>query len=51
MVDGLEVDRDTLEVRPRPQDTAAEEQRRYGPRGPGDIGSDYVPSAPAREWE
>ena len=53
-VDGLAVDRDTLEVIQAPRQTREAQQRRYerhGPMGPND--TDYMPSAPtpAREWE
>jgi hypothetical protein len=44
-VDGLVVDRDTLQVRGRPQKEQSERYRRHGPQGPGD--SDFMSSDPS----
>lgn len=44
-VDGLIVDRDTLEVKGHPQKQQDERYRRHGPMGPGD--SEFESSAPA----
>ena len=41
-VDGLEVDRDTLEIRAAPRQTEQETYRRSGPQGPSDVGSDLT---------
>jgi hypothetical protein len=51
MVDGVEVDRDTLEVRSSPRRDQGESFRRYGPMGPGDTDYDSNDPVPAREWE
>ena len=51
MVDGLEVDRDTLEVRQAPKRDLGADNRRYGPLGPGDTEFDSNEPVPAREWE
>lgn len=50
-VDGLVVDRDTLEVVATPRETLETRSERYGPQGPND--TEFMPSAPtpAREWE
>ena len=44
-VDGLIVDRDTLEVRGRPQKEQSESYRRHGPQGPGD--TEFMSSDPS----
>jgi len=48
-VDGLVVDRDTLEVRGRPQKQQDERYRVHGPMGPGDSEFDSSAPAPAAE--
>lgn len=51
-VDGLEVDRDTLEVRSGARQAPDERYRRYGPMGPGDAEFDSNQPSPAQEqWE
>ena len=50
-VDGLEVDRDTLEVVGRPQKARDERYRRYGPQGPGDTEFMSNDPAPAEEFD
>ena len=47
-VDGREVERETLEVRPAPQ-TQDQQDRRYGPQGPGD--TDFMSSPPTPTQE
>jgi hypothetical protein len=48
-VDGLVVDRDTLEVKGRPGKEQDERYRRHGPMGPGDSEFDTTAPAPAAE--
>ena len=51
VVDGVEIERDTLEARPTRRKAADESYRRYGPRGPGDTDFGSNEPVPAREWE
>ena len=50
-VDGLVVDRDTLEVRVGPRKAQDEAYRRHGPQGPVDTDFNSNDPVPAREWE
>jgi hypothetical protein len=50
-IDGLIVDRDTLEVRRGPRKVQDEAYRRHGPIGPGDTDFNSSEPVPAREWE
>ena len=50
-VDGVLVDRDTLEVRQAPKQAQDERYRHYGPMGPGDTDFESSQPVPAREWE
>jgi hypothetical protein len=50
-VDGLIVDRDTLEVRGRPKQQQDERYHRYGPQGPGDSEVNSTEAGPAEQFD